>query len=59
MEAGVAGEESSFLVQVRDQRQSKIQSILTSAVVIDFIQEEQRLVVMSNIGEAFRIEFRG
>ena len=59
LETGVAGEESSFLVQVRDQRQSEIQSILTSAVVIDFIQEEQRLKVVSDIGESFRIEFRG
>ncbi|KAL3774885.1 hypothetical protein ACHAW5_007303 [Stephanodiscus triporus] len=59
LEAGVAGEESSFEVRIRDVRQSEIQSIKTTAVVIDFVNEKQRLKVQSNFGQVFQIEFRG
>ncbi|KAL7538362.1 hypothetical protein ACHAXR_010787, partial [Thalassiosira sp. AJA248-18] len=59
LEAGVAGESSSFEVRVKDRRQSEIQSIKTSAIVIDFIDEVQQIQVLSNLGETFRIEFRG
>lgn len=46
-------------MEVKDRRQSEIQSLVTSAVVIDFIDEIQRVEVISNIGEVFQIEFRG
>ncbi len=59
LKVGVAGEKSSFIVEVKDRRQSEIQSLVTSAVVIDFINEMQRLEIISNIGEIFQIEFRG
>ncbi len=59
LESGVAGDASSFEVTVRDRRQSEIQSIITSATVIDFIHEVQRVKLMSNVGDTFRLEFRG
>lgn len=46
-------------MEVKDRRQSEIQSLVTSAVVIDFIDEIQRVEVISNIGEVFQIEFLG
>ena len=58
-DVGVAGEESSFEVHVRDKRQSEIQSIVTYATTIDYINEVQQLQVLSNVGETFQIEFRG
>ena len=59
LETGVAGEASSFEVTVRDRRQSEIQSIVTSAAVIKFINEVQRVKLMSNVGETIHLEFRG
>lgn len=59
LETGVAGEASKFEVYVRDRRQSEIQSIMTSATVIEFINEVQRVRLISNAGETFHLEFRG
>jgi hypothetical protein len=40
LEGGTAGEESSFEGRIRDSSQLKIQSIKTSASVINFINEK-------------------
>jgi hypothetical protein len=37
----------------------EIQSIRTSAIVIDIINQKQRLEVLSNVREVFQIEFQG
>jgi len=59
LEVGIAGEESSFEVHVRDVRQSEVQSIKTHATSIDIINEVQQLQVLSNAGETFQLTFRG
>ncbi|KAL9189871.1 hypothetical protein ACHAXT_009546 [Thalassiosira profunda] len=56
---GIAGEESTFEVSVRDRRRPEIQTIKTSATAIDFINEVQQVQVLSNAGESFQLEFRG
>ena len=57
--SGVAGDELSFEVVVRDQRQSEVQSIKASGPIIEFVNEVQRLSIVSNSGESFQIDFRG
>ena len=59
LEKGVAGEESTFEVHVRDGRQSEVQSIQISAPIIDFVNDVQQLQVLSNVGENFQISFHG
>ena len=59
LEVGIAGEESLLEVRIRDRRQSKIPSIRTSAGVIEFINEKQRLEELSHVGKVFQIEFQG
>ena len=59
LKSGVAGDEMSFEVIVRDQRQSEVQSIKASGTVTDFVNEVQRLSIVSNSGESFQIDFRG
>ena len=57
--SGVAGDQVSFEVVVRDQRQSAVQSIMTSATIIDRVNEVQRMTITANSGESFHIVFRG
>ena len=59
LKRAVAGEQVSFEVVIRDKRQSEVQSIIASGTVIEFVNEVQRLSVLANSGESFRIDFRG
>jgi hypothetical protein len=59
LQTGMAGEQSSFEVQVKDSHQPEIQSIVASGTVIDFVNEIQRLEVVSSYGSTFQLDFRG
>jgi hypothetical protein len=59
LKGAVAGERASFEVVIRDKRQSEVQSIIASGTVIEFVNEVQRLSILANSGESFRIDFRG
>eukprot|EP00804_Cyclotella_cryptica_P021433 CCRYP_005783-RA/>CCRYP_005783-RA protein AED:0.00 eAED:0.00 QI:831/1/1/1/1/1/3/2372/6166 len=59
LQTGVAGFESLVEVQVRDRRQAEIQSIMASGTVIDFINDIQRLRILSSTGGEFQLTFRG
>ena len=59
LQVGVAGEQSSFEVQVKDSRQSEIQTIISSGTVIDIVNEIQSLEIVSSRGNTFQLEFRG
>eukprot|EP00970_Alexandrium_tamarense_P002964 scaffold427_cov103-Alexandrium_tamarense.AAC.19 len=59
LEVGTAGETAVFEVQVRDQRQSEVQSIMASGTVIQFIDEVQRIQVATSVGDTFQLQFRG
>ena len=59
LQVGIAGEQSSFEVQVKDDRQSEIQSIIASGTVIDVVNEIQSLEILSGHGNTFQLEFRG
>ena len=59
LQSGVSGDEVSFEVVIRDQRQSEVQSIKASGTVIEFVNDVQRLSIVANSGESFQISFRG
>ncbi|KAL7430197.1 hypothetical protein ACHAXM_002057 [Skeletonema potamos] len=59
LQSGVAGDQVSFEVVIRDQRQPEVQSIKASGIVIEYINEIQRLNIAANSGESFQLTFRG
>ena len=59
LKAGVAGETSTFKIQIRDGRRPEVQAVVAAAEVIDFINEKQQIYVQTNSGGNFQLEFRG
>lgn len=57
--SGVAGEQSSFVIQTRDSHQSEVQVIKVSTDIIDVVHEVQTLTVSSKNGGYFALMFRG
>lgn len=57
--SATAGEPSSFQIQTRDSRRPEVQSIRTSFITGDFVNEIQRIEIESANGAFFDLTFRG
>ena len=49
----------TFEVQVMDAHRSEVQTITALGIVIDFVNEIQRIQVATTHGNAFQLQFRG
>jgi hypothetical protein len=59
LSGGVAGTPFKFTVQAKDTRRMEIQTVSTSAVVVDVVEEQQSFTCNGVDGDSFKLTFRG
>merc|ERR1712224_815451 len=59
LSGGVAGTPFKFTVQAKDTRRMEIQTVSTSAVIVNVVEEQQTFKCNGVDGDSFKLTFRG